>query len=186
MTEIAFINFEKQRYFLEKKEICDYIASYLIKKNKCNSSFSAYQNAESVLKAIEVQHGILIERARCIYSFELTFQEYFTAQALTSSFYLEKPDSCLDHVTNKSWREVFLIASGSMKEPETLLIAMNTKIKDNIADCNKVHSFLRWIERKSSSSDSLHPAAIRAFYMIFELTFIDVLRKEYSESSFVK
>jgi len=41
---------------------------------------AAQLNSEAVLKSIEAQHGLLVERAE-IYSFShLTFQEYFTAR----------------------------------------------------------------------------------------------------------
>jgi predicted NACHT family NTPase len=41
-------------------------------------------DSEAVLKSIEAQHGLLVERARGIYSFShLTFQEYFTAKQIT-------------------------------------------------------------------------------------------------------
>jgi predicted NACHT family NTPase len=42
-------------------------------------------DSEAVLKSIEWQHGLLVERSRRIYSFShLTFQEYFTARHITA------------------------------------------------------------------------------------------------------
>jgi len=42
-------------------------------------------DSEAVLKSIEWQHGLFVERARRIYSFShLTFQEYFTARYITA------------------------------------------------------------------------------------------------------
>ena len=43
-------------------------------------------DSEVVLKALEAQHGLLVERARGIYSFShLTFQEYFTAREVVNN-----------------------------------------------------------------------------------------------------
>ncbi|MBO1350960.1 MAG: hypothetical protein EBE86_027955 [Hormoscilla sp. GUM202] len=40
-------------------------------------------DSEAVLKSIEAQHGLLVERAKIIYSFShLKFHEYFTAREI--------------------------------------------------------------------------------------------------------
>ena len=61
------------------------------------------------MKSIEAQHGLLVERAKGIYSFShLTFQEYFTAQKIVNDQRL--PD-LVEHITEKRWREVFFADS---------------------------------------------------------------------------
>jgi predicted NACHT family NTPase len=54
-----------------------------------------------MLKAIEAQHGILIERARGIFSFSyLAFQEYFTARKIAANHNLWALEQALGGLVN--------------------------------------------------------------------------------------
>ena len=70
---------------------------------------------EAILKAIESQHGLLVERAQAIYSFShLTFHEYFTAR-----YIIEHPSDRLfreytAHATDSRWREVLLLTASML------------------------------------------------------------------------
>ena len=69
-----------------------------------------FEDSGAVLKAIEAQHGLLVERARNIYSFShLTFQEYFTASNFVTSFDQQDFQQLVRHITQRSWREVFFV-----------------------------------------------------------------------------
>lgn len=177
LTEIASITFEKRRYFLKKQEVCNYIANYIKNIADNQNNLIENQDSEAILRSIEVQHGILIERARNIYSFcQLTIQEYFTAKALIERFNSHKPDVFIDNVTSKSWREVFLIAIGSMQDPDTLLITMRDRVNDFARTNDRPQRFLQWVAHKSKFLDKdFDSAAARAFYFIFEPTFSDIL-----------
>jgi predicted NACHT family NTPase len=60
---------------------CSYLQRYIAEYLGIST-----ENSEAVLDALEAQHGLLIERAKGIYSFShLTFQEYFAAQFLINS-----------------------------------------------------------------------------------------------------
>lgn len=154
LSYIAACKHEKEQYILfQKTEIQRYISEYL-----CIST----DNSNCVLKSIESQHGLLVERAQRIYSFShLTFQEYFVAK-----WFLDRNDleGLFHHITKPQYREVFLV-SCMIWNVDKLLPLMKKKIDNILALDSELQQFLSWISRKSllgHSSDK--PAAIRAFY----------------------
>ncbi len=77
-------------------------------------------DSEHVLKAIEAQHGILVERANRIYSFShLSFQEYFTARYLVEG--QGRLEGLFAHITDKKWHEVFLLTVEMTDDADTFL-----------------------------------------------------------------
>ena len=72
LSFLAVKKFEKEQYVLfEQAEIEEYIAEFLGIEQR---------DSRAVLKGMEAQHGLLIERSQKIWSFShLTFQEYCTA-----------------------------------------------------------------------------------------------------------
>ncbi|MEH1923253.1 NACHT domain-containing protein [Nostoc sp.] len=176
LTQIAYKTFEERRYFFKKQEICNYIDSYLQKISKQESAIE-HQDSEAVLRSIESQHGILVERARNIYSFcQLTIQEYFTAKALIDNFNPDDSDVVLSNITSKSWREVFLIATGIMQDPDNLLISMTNKINDFAKNNYKFQNYIKWVYRKSNPLyQNFDLTAARAFYFILDPTFSDII-----------
>lgn len=70
-------------------------------------------DSEAILNAIEVQQGILVERAEDTYSFShLTLQEYLAAQYLVDN---QVPEEILQrYITNSRWREVLSLMPGLM------------------------------------------------------------------------
>lgn len=132
---VAAITFERGDYFFEQDKIQQLIADYL------DNSIPSYQSeeriaprssegwggrptelqedSEAVLKAIEAQHGLLVERARGIYSFShLTFQEYFTARYFVESSDSQALENLSSHITEKRWREVFLLTTDMLPNAE--------------------------------------------------------------------
>ncbi len=91
--------------------------------------------SENILTAIEIQHGLLAQRARCVYTFShLTFQEYFTAQYIND--HLEAQPSLLDdlfqNLYNSRWREVFPLVAGLMLIPDPFIKRFVTHIREPI------------------------------------------------------
>lgn len=86
--------------------------------------------SEVVLKSIEAQHGIFVERAKKVHSFaHLTFQEYFTAKYILDNAKNEVVPINFEKLVNNHlhetrWREVFLLVVGMVDEADELLLLM--------------------------------------------------------------
>jgi predicted NACHT family NTPase len=161
LTYMAAVTFTKNRYFFERGEIEEHIADYLRTLSHAQTD-RLQQDSEAVLKGIEVQHGLLVERAREIYSFShLTFQEYFTAKR-----FVEHSDwqGLISHLIEKRWREVFLLAVG-LRNADDLLRLIKQKVDEIVATHQNLQESLSWINQKALLVQiPCKPVAVRAFY----------------------
>ena len=130
------------------------------------------RDSRVVLKAIEAQHGLLIERSQKVWTFShLTFQEY-----LVSKCFLRTCDwnRLAEQVVKPNWREVFLLTTESFLELDDLLLKMKVKIDQLLADDRNLQKFLDWLNLKSSVVKAPYkPSAIRAFYFTVATASID-------------
>ncbi len=106
---IAARTFETGDYFFRRRDLAKWIGDYL--RTLPNVKPDDELDNNSVLRAIEAQHGIFVERARDIYSFShLTFQEYFTARYIFDN---ERRGATIrllrDHLNDNRWREIFFL-----------------------------------------------------------------------------
>lgn len=188
LSYIAYKTFEQERYFFKQRELEHYISDYLSNFPDAKTNPEELQlDSEAVLKSIEAQHGLLVERAKGIYSFShLTFQEYFTARRIATSsdpYRLEKALQILvNHITEKRWREVFLLAVVLLRPADYLLNLMKQQVDSVIATDENLQYFLKWVNEQSIRvQESLlgavtyKPAAIRAFYLDCDIN-IDIYR----------
>lgn len=174
LNAVALTTFEYNRYFFDKIELQSIISEYIGSPNSSQAGeVDLLMDSEAVIQAIETQHGLLVERAKNIYSFShLTFQEYFTARALIHSFKREGLDQKFSHITKKSWREVFLLAASMIRDADDLLEQMKLKIDGIIASEPYLQELLEKVEEKSLSVKSSYKAGVvRAFYFDFALNF---------------
>ena len=120
LSEIAYESFKKDQLFFSEQEIVGRITAFL------SDTLDAPKHLDgaAVLKAIEVQQGVLVERAANVYSFShLTLQEYLTARYISKRSLIQELVS--EHLTDKRWREVFLLVSGLLEErSQELWLAM--------------------------------------------------------------
>ena len=120
-----------------------------------------FVNGNHVLRDIEVQHGLLVERAEGIYSFShLTIQEFLTAiQIDYNNISLEKLVE--EHLCDQRWREVFLLLAG-LRKADNLLLAMEEAIY-SLVDTPKLQNLLFWVERVAdNSAGNFQPIGKRA------------------------
>jgi predicted NACHT family NTPase len=171
LSQIALTTFERKNYFFKQRDVEGYIADYIRNLPDAQTHPEALQvDSEGVLKSIEAQHGLLVERARGIYSFShLTFQEYFAARKIATSSdpqSLEKAlQGLVSHITEMRWREVFLLAVGMLQPADYLLQLIKQEVDALVTKDQKLQQFLMWVKEKSLAVKvSYVPSAVRAFY----------------------
>nr|WP_277879363.1 NACHT domain-containing protein [Coleofasciculus sp. FACHB-712] len=160
LSYLAVKKFEQPQYVLfEQEEIEGYIAEFL---------GIGQRDSRVVLKAIESQHGLLIERSQKVWSFShLTFQEYFLAKyAIDNSSTQEEVFQQLEvHITKSHWREVFLLTLELLDNADNFLLVMKCKTDSLLAKNSQLQQFLHWVNEKSQSAPNFYrTVAIRAFY----------------------
>lgn len=176
LSQIAWITFERGDYFFKQQEIEQHISDYLRNLPGVDTNTKSLQlDSEAVLKSIEAQHGLLIERARRIYSFShLTFQEYFTAKQIVTNSTPQALETSLkhlvSHVTEKRWYEVFLLTTSILPKADYLLHLMKQQIDNLIVQDKYLQNFLTWLNQKSRDVTTPYKAgAVRAFYFDLSL-----------------
>jgi predicted NACHT family NTPase len=165
LSQLAFNTFESGNYFFKQKDAERLIEAYIQNLPGAEADPEALRlDSEAVLKSIEAQHGLLVERARGIYSFShLTFHEYFTARRTEKREDLYP--ALISHLTEKRWREVFLLTVGMVEKADTLLLSMKLHIDGMLATDEIIQQLLTWVQQKSCSVNAPYkPAAVRAFY----------------------
>jgi len=168
LGQIALSTFQKQEYFLKQQVVEQSIADYISRLPDANIDSEALQlDSETVLRSIVAQHGLLVERAKGIYSFShLTFQEYFAAREIVLNTHnLEGSlQDLLSHLTERRWQEVFLLTTEMLRDASRLLMPMKQAI-DNLLTTEKLQQFLRDVDLRATAPEFAFckPAAARAF-----------------------
>ena len=147
LSKIAYTGFASNRLFFSQSEIVDQIKTFLAG----NLNAPQHLNGEAVLNAIAIQQGILVERARDVFSFShLTLQEYLTAQYIYDNRLVEK--LVTEHLTDERWKEVFLLVAGVMRGgADDLLLFMEKEVQKYI-NTPKLQALLNWAENVTVGS----------------------------------
>ncbi len=171
MSQIAAATFERGDYFFEQKTAQQQISDFISKlPNAPTEPEELLLDSEVVLKAIELQHGLLAERVQGIFSFSsLTFQEYFTARKIVASHNLKSLERDLErlvsHITEPRWREIFLLTAAMLRSADSLVSLMKQQIDALVAGDPYLQEFLAWANQKSLLVPQPALAATRAFYL---------------------
>ena len=159
LAKIAYESFEQDQLFFLKDDITERISNFLAD----TLDAPKYLDGAAVLRAIEQQQGILVERATNIYSFShLTLQEYLTAFHIKEEG-LER-ELIDQYLTDERWREVFLLASGlSDNKAINLLKSIETASLKYLVKYPKLIALIQWAERSTTySTGNVSPIARRA------------------------
>lgn len=131
LRKIAAITFEQGISSFEEDEIFP-----LIKTNICR------------LSDIEFVSGILRKKNWQTYSFShQIFQEYLAAEELVYSELIYS--NLFTHITDKRWREVFLLAFSLIQQADEYLWIMKEKIDLLLNPEKELYIFLNWVYEKS-------------------------------------
>lgn len=181
LGHIAVSKFKLKDQFVlfQEEEIKTYVADYL----KISS-----QQSKEVIKSIEAQHGLLIERAYQIYSFShLTFQEYFAARWLCEPSHFT---STASDIKGQRWQEVLSMVF-TTSNADRFARTIKAEIDHLLID-PELQKYLIWLSEKaesikvSYSPDSVNfsysPASVRAFYLAFDRAYEPILARMLNSS----
>jgi predicted NACHT family NTPase len=169
LSHIALTTFKQEEYFFKQSIVEEYIADYISDLPDAPINSEALQiDSEAVLRSIEAQHGLLVERAKGIYSFShLTFHEYFAAREIvTNSPHLNQAiDGLLEHLYDPRWQEVFLLTTEMLRDASRLIKPMKASIDNLLAGEQRLQRFLQYVRDRAKSPEFAFckPVAARAF-----------------------
>jgi hypothetical protein len=108
-------------------------------------------DGDVVIKAIEAQHGLFVERARSIYSFShLTVQEYFTAKYIEDSAERGAVRILLEnHSTDPSWREVILLTASKLADADGFVTHFQKRLDKLLSTEPALVKLFKWAEIKA-------------------------------------
>lgn len=158
LSKIAYDALVDDKLFFSEQSILTNISEFLSKNLNAPSNL----NSKTVLRAIEIQQGLLVERAEDVYSFShLTLQEYLVAQYISERNIIKNIVS--EYFLEVRWHQVFTLLSGLLGggayqllqaiEAETHLLLKSPKLK----------RLIKWADNATKDSRSeCKPAARRA------------------------
>jgi predicted NACHT family NTPase/tellurite resistance protein len=170
LEAIALTTFEQKDYFFKRQWVEQLITDYLRKLPNAGGD-TLLSDSAAILQSIEAQHGLLIERAKGIYSFShLTFHEYFAARQLV--FNCANRTATLEtfvhsNLTDKRWREIFLLIAEMLPDAALLLVPMQHAINQLLSDQQPLQAFLAHVQQCAMAAEFsfCKPAAVRAFFL---------------------
>lgn len=171
LSQIASTLFEQGKTYFEKIDVLPIITEFLLTSpNTSTDPEALWLTSEEILRTIALQSGLLIERARDIYSFShLTFQEYLTARKVVARHLQENVlplRQLARHTTERRWSEVILLTLSLLPKADPLLDFMRQEVNAWVGIHTSLHSLLQWVNQKAEAAPiTYEPAAVRAFYL---------------------
>lgn len=154
LAQIAYDSFAQNQLFFLKENIIDRISSFLA--NTLDAP--KFLDGPAVLKAIERQQGILVERVTNIYSFShLTMHEYLTA------FHIKEEgleaNLIAQYLTDERWREVILLVAGLVgNKAITFLELIEITVRKYLIPHHKLIKLVQWAD--AATLDTISPEPI--------------------------
>lgn len=163
LSEIAYQGLKENRLFFSKQEITNQITSFLAD----TLDAPKYLDGTAILQAIEIQQGILVERAADVYSFShLVLQEYLAARYIVTNGLVD--ELVREHLMDDYWHEVFLLVSGLIERQINQLLMALEKEASNTLRTADVTSLLSWASLVARFlEEQTKPAAKRALSILF-------------------
>lgn len=171
LSYIAWQTFERGDYFFKGRDVEQYIAEYLCNLADTEIDVNNLElDSRAVLKSMEAQHSLLVERAHDIYSFShLAFHEYFTARRIITNFTFHKSKNenlkaLASHVSEIGWQEVFILAVSMLSSADDFLLFIKQAVDKILALDDVLQEFLMEIVEKAASIHlEIEPALVRAY-----------------------
>lgn len=109
-------------------------------------------DARDIIKAVEANHGIIIEVAKNIFTFQqLTFQEYFCAlYVIENQTEIPLEETIKEYFFNYHWQEIFPLAADRMSNSDVMLKLMAKYLNHFASRHPKLQEYLSWLRKTSS------------------------------------
>ncbi len=151
-TRIAYETFEDGEYLIKLDRLGEKVAAYL--KNLPPSDAQEDIDGATVIKAIEAQHGIFVERAQGIYSFShLTFQEYYTAKYIVAHHKDTLKHLIQEHLTDETWREIFVLTAEMLDDADEFFEIFMKRLDDFVVSDDRLRRLLTKAEEEAYKID---------------------------------
>ncbi|MFX0211221.1 MAG: NACHT domain-containing protein, partial [Candidatus Hodarchaeota archaeon] len=169
LARLAIETFSQGEYFFPQRDLEYAIVDYLRKLPPVDIEEDI--DGESILKAIEAQHGIFVERARKIHSFShLTFQEYFTARYIVDNGVTGTWHQLLSHVADNRWREVFLLTVSLLDDADAFFSLFREALDLLIVEDETLAGIIQLVGNKEMSLRlPFKGSIVRSLYLFIEL-----------------
>jgi NACHT domain len=164
---IAYLTFEKENHLFDVDCLENIVKKFLSVEV---SGFDPDRlDINHFMSIVEAHNGLVISRAHEVYSFShLTFHEYFTAREIVENDREVFLISLAQNIFEARWKEVFLLVSEMLSEPDNFFLSMKDMIDSLIVGEGKIQKVIDWAYQKSKFDDTLHEkVAIRGLYLYF-------------------
>ncbi|HQV69950.1 MAG TPA: NACHT domain-containing protein [Thermoflexales bacterium] len=134
--------------FIKRASLAELVQTYLRKLARNQPEPS---DGDVVLRAVEAQHGIWVERARDIYAFShLSLQEYFAAEYVKNFAGSGALRQLLtpQHVSDDRWREVILNTANLLGDADDFFDLFEQAINFLEIQSPEIKRFFNWISNK--------------------------------------
>ena len=169
-SSIALETFENGEIYFPERQLIQKISNFIQKL-----PFNDVENVvdgKMILQAVEAQHGILIERARGIYSFShLTFQEYYSARYIVNNLYENTLERATQHITDYRWREVIILTASLLDEADLFLEIMRRACNKLIHNDTTLTEIQTWVEKKAAEFSDFQTNLVQCVYLWFIFDF---------------
>jgi hypothetical protein len=183
LSEIAYFYFSEDRLFYNQGELTDQIKTFLM--DSLNAPH--YLDGEQILKTIEKEQGIFVERARGEYSFShLTLQEYLTAKYIVDNNLVGQVVKA--HLTEPRWREVFLLMAGLIlgKQQTSDFFGVMAQVAKDFLQTQLGKKFvpvLRWADRMTKDSVNSPIKAPKRRAIAYAYTYAYTYAKSFADAN---
>jgi len=168
LSDLAKTTYESDQFFFGQQSLEQHIHRHI--------QPHAWQNLNGRPDEIDIlgslmQQGILVERAKHIYSFSyLIIQEYLIARKVAIGDDSEIASFICDRITQKHWYRAIRFVFDPLQQPDRLLLLMKQKIDGMLAKEEKLQQFLVWVQQQSQYLKSPYKqCTLRAFYLDTDL-----------------
>jgi predicted NACHT family NTPase len=170
LSQLAFDTFDRGEYFFKQSTVERHITEYIRNIPGTSTDEEALQlDSEAVLRSIMAQHGLLVERAKGIFSFShLTFHEYFAAKRIVDSSIAQGNEGFLrlaKNVTHKRWREVFFLVVEMLPDASGCLLTIKQEVDGLLAGDERLQDYLVWLDEKCRSNNCQKFPSAYLFYL---------------------